>query len=476
MLGAIQEVTMPFTIRCLDNERSSPAGGAPGSTGYMLFVVLSLLALATGSTASAGTVNVFNVKDYGALGNGFTDDRIAIQSAQNAIVAAGSGTLYFPHGTYNVSTPGISITVPTIIVGDGQRSSTVRTDASVSSSSVFSVSLNVSQAGAWLPVVFRDLALSSVLQNGNTTGITYNATPQWANGLRVENVRFEGGLYFGMYIATASTFVIDKCFFQGSVGHDLLIDNTIHADVGDGVITNSTFFGNLDTFSAIFHIGGGGLKVLGNKFIGYHHHYYSDMSIGSAPQPTGILHFANNSSEFAAVSNLQFYGTEHYEAILIQNNDFSLGVIDSQGWPGSCPQTTSAIKVSPIGAGRNPVGMINGNVFRGYIAGSACTAITITPSATAQTPDWHIANNVFNFVPRAILIGAAAERVQVGENKYSFVTTKIDNQSPSSGSMLTIPNNTFVPPSLSDGGVLFVQGGALKYRGANGTVTTLANP
>jgi len=46
--------------------------------------------------------STFNVQDYGAVGNGSTDDTAAIQAAAAAIQAAGGGTLYFPAGTYSV--------------------------------------------------------------------------------------------------------------------------------------------------------------------------------------------------------------------------------------------------------------------------------------------------------------------------------------------------------------------------------------
>jgi hypothetical protein len=43
---------------------------------------------------------VFNVLDYGATGNGSTDDRAACQAAITAAIAAGGGAVYFPAGTY----------------------------------------------------------------------------------------------------------------------------------------------------------------------------------------------------------------------------------------------------------------------------------------------------------------------------------------------------------------------------------------
>lgn len=55
-------------------------------------------------TASAHAVadSVFNVKSYGAVGNGVTDDTAAIQSAVNA-AAAVRGVAFFPAGRYKVT-------------------------------------------------------------------------------------------------------------------------------------------------------------------------------------------------------------------------------------------------------------------------------------------------------------------------------------------------------------------------------------
>lgn len=59
---------------------------------------------------------IFNVKDYGALGNGIADDSNAISSALAAAVAAGGGDVYFPPGTYratqvfNITTSNIRLT------------------------------------------------------------------------------------------------------------------------------------------------------------------------------------------------------------------------------------------------------------------------------------------------------------------------------------------------------------------------------
>jgi len=53
--------------------------------------------------AKAVVSSSFNVKNYGAKGDGVTDDRTAIQSAINAASTKGGGTVYLPDGKYMVS-------------------------------------------------------------------------------------------------------------------------------------------------------------------------------------------------------------------------------------------------------------------------------------------------------------------------------------------------------------------------------------
>lgn len=80
------------------------------------------LALTTNGTINAlgGTLvpsDWFNVKVYGATGNGSTDDTAAIQAALNAANTQGGGTVYLPYGQYLISAP-LSIPPYTWLVGE----------------------------------------------------------------------------------------------------------------------------------------------------------------------------------------------------------------------------------------------------------------------------------------------------------------------------------------------------------------------
>jgi hypothetical protein len=64
-----------------------------------------------------------SVIDYGATGNGVTDDTAAIQAAINAVGATGGG-LYFPTGTYKI-TSGLTVANRMFIQGTGDNSTCV---------------------------------------------------------------------------------------------------------------------------------------------------------------------------------------------------------------------------------------------------------------------------------------------------------------------------------------------------------------
>lgn len=54
-------------------------------------------------TLAAPETDVLNVLDFGATGNGITDDTAAVQAALNAAKTAATATVFFPAGTYTVS-------------------------------------------------------------------------------------------------------------------------------------------------------------------------------------------------------------------------------------------------------------------------------------------------------------------------------------------------------------------------------------
>ena len=69
---------------------------------YLLALGLILACLGTNTFAAPQTLNL---RDFGATGDGTTDDAPAFQKALDALAAAGGGTLFIPEGKYVIATP-----------------------------------------------------------------------------------------------------------------------------------------------------------------------------------------------------------------------------------------------------------------------------------------------------------------------------------------------------------------------------------
>jgi hypothetical protein len=79
---------------------------------------------------------IYSVEAYGAIGDGKTDDRTAIQTAINDAQAAGGGRVHFPRGTYLVGAPLVISASNIFLEGDGVGVSILLLDDRVNNSVV----------------------------------------------------------------------------------------------------------------------------------------------------------------------------------------------------------------------------------------------------------------------------------------------------------------------------------------------------
>jgi len=146
----------------------------------------------------------FNVKDYGAAGDGVTDDTTAIQAAINAGVAAGR-RVFLPPGTYLLSddvagasglyiegTPRQTVLVQSVT---GKSCLDLRTGADVG------------------PVTVRGLTFRATA--GECYGIRAEATSWYLTGLRVTECDFEANLYHGV-LGKMALCTFEQTFFGHS--------------------------------------------------------------------------------------------------------------------------------------------------------------------------------------------------------------------------------------------------------------------
>lgn len=106
-----------------------------------------------------------SVKDFGAVGDGATDDTAAIQSAWNAVKLAGGGSIFLPPGIYLISSA-IDITgcSNTVFYGAGN-------DASVIKSTSTTADVFYDSGTSWWRT-FRDFSIASSVTR--TAGSSFN--------------------------------------------------------------------------------------------------------------------------------------------------------------------------------------------------------------------------------------------------------------------------------------------------------------
>lgn len=190
--------------------------------------------------ATVSTSTVFNVKDYGALGDNSTNDYTAIAAAITALTANGGGVLYFPKGTYLVGSSLTITNVPFEISGDGKIISTI---VSTSNTTLFSISQNSVQYKCG----FRDLSLrTNQLGVGTAASVDYSTASITGTALdlfSVSNVEVRG---------------------TGNSGQAGFFHGFVLTDTGNCPFTDYTFIGYVTAASvAGFSNSGTGIKLLG---------------------------------------------------------------------------------------------------------------------------------------------------------------------------------------------------------------------
>lgn len=184
-----------------------------------------------------------NVQDepYGAVGDGTTDDRTAIQSAIDACYAQGGGRVYVPPGTYRLTRNGTNsycllLKSGVELFGASARASVLK----MANSTATSVRL-IYTTGA------DDAALSDLTLDGNKSNQTVNEQRHGifattCNRLRVSRVISKNFTGDGFYLyAGANGSVFSECYVTANDRNGI----TFGATLNDCTLTACIFSGNV---------------------------------------------------------------------------------------------------------------------------------------------------------------------------------------------------------------------------------------
>lgn len=315
--------------------------------------------------ANAFNNNHFNVLWFGAMGDGVTDDTVAIAAAIAAIPSQG-GVLFFPPGVY-LTSGGFSLPNPTTVQGcgmagvHGNNNAITKIVCNHATNSLFTVSGVVAR--------FRDLLLQNTSETTPSAGagITcYHATQYQKVDFRDISVdRF----YIDIDVQSGAHWTMDGCMLFEPVKYALKIADNVNPDAGDWCLSNSFFYAGIAADAAIRIESSGGGKIVNCKINDWNSLKFThgiDM-VPSAGIGTVILHISNSSIEnvsgngFNAVIN----GCR-WRSIVLMGNEFGL-------WDNT---TGHAIHMEADDIANTNGVIINGNVFIGG-TGSGVAAVDL---------------------------------------------------------------------------------------------------
>jgi hypothetical protein len=329
---------------------------AVGTNGYTL-------TLAAGVPAWVQTAPWVNVKtDFGATGNGTTDDSTAIQ---NAINAAANKRLYFPPGTYNCGTASFSITSPIEIMGIGGPASCqlLRSSDAVSTSLFY--------ANGVTGVVIRDLwcnyTNAATVVNANHAAVqAYNC-----NNVLIENVWVTGVWYVGIEINTCTKAIVNKCEVRGAY------NRAIYAYQGckdiifsDNQVDGAIYGGSTKTTTYCIQINPAGTGTINNIVVsgntirnGTYH------GISAAEYTYGLVISGNSISDIGSFYGIlieKANGTSGQQAVIIGNTVSvcgSYGIYLTESFYVTCVgNILYANTLSGIGGNLIQTSVITGNI------------------------------------------------------------------------------------------------------------------
>ena len=274
------ETSLNVPVRTWDNLSgvmdSAALSGSAGSS-YIGF-------LQTGASAQPRTVqsklrDVISVRDFGAVGDGVTNDTNAILNALAALTSGGA--LYFPKGTYVLwrgdgAAPADTIAVNNVkIYGDGAASKISGFNAAgVISNDVGGQQYNIFQATNRSNITIRDMAfegylspvvlysctnvtVDNIYDNGQLTNTNKYMRDKSVyinkgSDIRIVNSRFENA-FFGVYVigdntTQASRVITNACSFEHTTPagqYDATFPVGVYWVYSDGCIVNGCTFKNI---------------------------------------------------------------------------------------------------------------------------------------------------------------------------------------------------------------------------------------
>ena len=371
----------------LDAYYQKPGSGIPKSD----------LASAVQTTLDTATPT-YNVKAYGATGDGSTDDTSAIQSAINA--ASAGGTVLIPTGTFVVSSS-LTIDNDNITLCGLGASSVIRVAGSALGIDVIKIG-NGTTTRAQCAV--RNLRLTASAQKTAGIGIKLNKCFKiWLEDLLIEKQ------YRSLQITNTTEVWLNRSDVRDTKEHGLFIDNDLNS--GYDWYISDCVFDNPDVTnigSGIYWNGGETLVVSGLDLLRFTTGFYVNPNAG-------------RESRFAFLNNM-IMDTCSDNNVHISNTVTGniVGLTFMNCWSGTA--TNYGVLIDKPGSGLvQGIRWVGGKVFHNGLAGfryaggqdlhiSACDIIANSQTSSASRHGVEVGGDISEFSVQNCRIGGGYEQ------------------------------------------------------------------
>lgn len=209
--------------------------GASGTTGASGQPGASGVPGASGASGASGSSAGFNVRNYGAVGDGVTDDTAALHAARDA--AGTGGDVVIPPGTYLVDNPIASVTGQTWTFSGGAVMKMKSTASSV---------LRITGADVTIIGGVFDCSAATA-HDWSQQGIRI-----LANGVTVRDVTVTDSPKIGIYGTDCSRLTVRNCTITNAYNSGIMVQNGDGAgDVTDILIADNLVIGTEDVADGI---------------------------------------------------------------------------------------------------------------------------------------------------------------------------------------------------------------------------------
>jgi len=237
----------------------------------------------TGTGTLAGTPKIRELYPqwWGALGDGANDDVEEIQMALDMANTMGGAIVFFPIGTYNISSA-LTMYTEVTLQGAGAKATFIYVTA------VETNGIELPSNGRWMNI--KDMTIGTAVAEVSGAGILFNLTNGGANN-RVENVNIDNFAYgvkagevfwenafynvrvnccaeSGFYVAGTAggniSLLFEKCYVESSSNYDMYFHN-----ITQSIILNCNFGGSEVFRNSSIDLNGNTVSILNPNFEGH---------------------------------------------------------------------------------------------------------------------------------------------------------------------------------------------------------------